>query len=82
MLCYTNLCLLVGREDQISAGILIDTDCVQPLGRIVGWLALGELLLDDAIEEAQVEVEVFAGDVALCQGDTEEQVLSIVGELS
>ena len=60
MLGHTVLSLLIGREDQSTSDIVISREGRLRFLRVIRWLALSELLLNDAIEEAQTVVQVLA----------------------
>ena len=81
MLCDTKLSLLIRSEHKASASIFLYLESGLPLGWIIHRLAFVDLLLNEAVEEAEAQVEVLGGDLALCERDAEDQVSAIVGQL-
>ena len=83
MLCDSVLGLLVGCEDKPGLFGLNDAAICNDLALflVIGWCTLCELFIDDAIEESEVEVEVFESNLGLSERDAENQVFSVVNHL-
>ena len=79
MLGHAVLGRLVGREVQTTLNyrLGINAKSLAFLG-VIGRFAFIELLLDEAIKEAEVEVEVLLGNLCLSERGAKEQVPAAV----